>query len=81
MSQNKTKTDMSAPTFWEQYRRKPLGMIGLAIVLVYVFVAIFAPFLTRYSPKQILLADRIAAPIWFRSVVPQYKDAPPTIRA
>jgi len=56
-------------------------MIGLAIVLVYVFVAIFAPFLTRYSPKQILLADRIAAPIWFRSVVPQYKDAPPTIRA
>jgi len=35
---------------WEQYRRKPLGMVGLSIVIVYVFVAIFAPFL---NPVQI----------------------------
>ena len=80
MSKNKTQTDISSPTFWEQYRRKPLGMVGLAIVVLYVFVAVFAPFLTRYTPKEILLADRIAAPIWFRSVVPQYSDAPSTIR-
>jgi hypothetical protein len=80
MSKNKTQTGISAPTFWEQYRRKPLGMVGLSIVIVYVFVAIFAPFLTPYNPKQILLADRIAAPIWFRSVLPKYDDAPSTIR-
>ena len=71
---------ISAPTFWEQYRRKPLGMVGLSMVAVYVFVAIFAPFLTPYNPKQILLADRIAAPIWFRSILPKYDDAPSTIR-
>ncbi len=80
MSKNKTQTGISAPTFWEQYRRKPLGMVGLSMVAVYVFVAIFAPFLTPYNPKQILLADRIAAPIWFRSILPKYDDAPSTIR-
>jgi peptide/nickel transport system permease protein len=80
MSKINTQTEISAPTFWEQYKRKPLGMVGLVIVIVYVFVAMFAPFLTPYNPKQILLADRIAAPIWFRSVVPQYNDAPSTIR-
>jgi len=80
MSKINTQTEISAPTFWEQYKRKPLGMVGLVIVLVYVFVALFAPFLTPYNPKQILLADRIAAPVWFRSVVPQYDDAPSTIR-
>ncbi len=80
MSKSNTQTGISAPTFWEQYRRKPLGMVGLSIVAVYVFVAIFAPFLTPYNPKQILLADRIAAPIWFRSVLPKYDDAPSTVR-
>jgi peptide/nickel transport system permease protein len=29
-----------------------IGLIGLAIVLFWVFVAIFAPFLTRYSPTE-----------------------------
>jgi peptide/nickel transport system permease protein len=80
MSKNGAQNGISAPTFWEQYKRKPLGMVGLFIVLVYIFVAIFAPFLTPYNPKQILLADRIAAPVWFRSVVPQYNDAPSTVR-
>ena len=80
MSQSRTETGISAPTFGEQYKRKPLGMVGLGIVLVYFFVAIFAPYLTPYTPKEILLADRIAAPVWFRSVVPQYEDAPSTIR-
>ena len=80
MSKNKTQTKIGAPTFWEQYRRKPLGMVGLAIVSLYVFVAIFAPYLTPYTPKEILLADRIAAPAWFRSILPKFADAPSSVR-
>ena len=50
-------------TFWEQYRRKPQGMLGLAMVLVYVLVAIFAPVIAPYDPlSDLYLADSVAAP-------------------
>ena len=39
-------------TFWQQYRRKPLGMIGLAIVVIYVLGALAAPLITNYDPDQ-----------------------------
>jgi peptide/nickel transport system permease protein len=36
--------------FWRQFRRNRLGVIGLGIVLLLVFVAVFAPFLAPYDP-------------------------------
>jgi len=39
-------------TFWEQYRRNTQGMIGLAIVLVYVLVAVFAPYIAPHDPMN-----------------------------
>jgi peptide/nickel transport system permease protein len=38
---------------WRIVRDNPLGMIGLAIVIALVVVAIFAPVLAPYSPKEI----------------------------
>jgi len=74
----------SAPrplTFWEQYRRKPQGMVGLGIVLVYVLVAVFAPVIAPYDPmNDLYLADSIAAPAWFANVFSKYRGLPPTIR-
>ncbi len=68
-------------TFWEQYRRKPQGMVGLAIVALYVLVAVFAPLLTKYDPMDDLyLADNIAAPAWLGKINPKYRDLPPTMR-
>lgn len=68
-------------TFWEQYRRKPQGMLGLAMVLVYVLVAIFAPVIAPYDPlSDLYLADSVAAPAWFGKVFGKYQDLPPTIR-
>lgn len=68
-------------TFWEQYRRKPQGMVGLGIVIVYVLVAIFAPYIAPYDPMEDLyLADRLAAPAWMAKTSAKLKDAPPTIR-
>ncbi|MGB9641222.1 MAG: ABC transporter permease [Anaerolineales bacterium] len=38
--------------FLELIWASPTAMIGLAIVLIWVFLAIFAPFLTKYSPLE-----------------------------
>ncbi|MDD4792009.1 MAG: hypothetical protein PHP20_03010, partial [Firmicutes bacterium] len=68
-------------TFWEQYRRKPQGMVGLGIVIVYVLVALLAPFIAPYDPMEDLyLADRLAAPAWMAKTSAKFKDAPPTMR-
>ncbi|MGI6517865.1 MAG: ABC transporter permease subunit [Bacillota bacterium] len=68
-------------TFWEQYRRKPQGMVGLGIVIVYFLVAIFAPWIAPYDPMEDLyLADRLAAPAWITKTSAKFKDAPPTMR-
>ncbi|MBX3068930.1 MAG: ABC transporter permease [Thermomicrobiales bacterium] len=48
------------PTVWRRFRRHRLAMIGLAILLVLVFAAVFAPFLTKYSPSGVdLMAYRL----------------------
>lgn len=65
-------------TFWQQYRRKPLGMIGLFIVIVYVLAAAAAPIITQYKPDELFLADNLAAPSWMRNLSAKYKDAPVT---
>ncbi len=68
-------------TFWEQYRRKSQGMVGLGIVLVYVIIAVFAPWVAPYDPKNDLyLADASAAPAWMSKVSARFRDCPPTIR-
>lgn len=56
-------------------------MVGLAIVLVYVLAAVFAPYITPYNPMEdMYLADRLAAPAWIGKVNPKYQDWPATSR-
>lgn len=67
-------------TFWQQYRRKPMGMVGLGIVVLYVLIALAAPLVAKYDPmKDLFLADNLAAPTWMRSLSQKYRNAPPTI--
>jgi peptide/nickel transport system permease protein len=51
---------------WSQIRyhaaSHPLGLVGGAIVLVFVFVAVFADFITVYSPIATSSAASLAAP-------------------
>jgi peptide/nickel transport system permease protein len=35
---------------WRRLRRQPLGMVGLALTLMFVAVAVFAPWLSPHSP-------------------------------
>jgi peptide/nickel transport system permease protein len=56
-------------------------MVGLGIVIVYVLVALLAPFIAPYDPMEDLyLADRLAAPAWMAKTSAKFKDAPPTMR-
>ena len=68
-------------TFWEQYRRNTQGMIGLAIVLVYVLVAVFAPYIAPHDPmNDLYLADSHSGPIWLSKISKKHQGLPPTIR-
>ena len=40
--------------FWHVFRQNPLGMLGAALILSAMFVAIFAPLLTSYGPTEII---------------------------
>ncbi|MEX2501748.1 MAG: ABC transporter permease [Trueperaceae bacterium] len=67
-----TETTASAPTrgFWARMRRTSLGrafadatgLFGLACVTLIVMLAIFAPWITPYTPDGIDVANRLAGP-------------------
>jgi len=46
----------------------PIGMVGLVLVLIMVFTAIFAPLLVPHNPNALNIRDRLSAPTaryWF----------------
>lgn len=47
---------------WKQLRKNRLAIIGFAIILFFILVAIFAPLFTSYSYDQQNLADRLHPP-------------------
>lgn len=47
---------------WKQLRKNRLAIIGFAIILFFIFVAIFAPLFTSYSYDQQNLANRLHPP-------------------
>lgn len=60
--------------FWEEYRSKKIGLFGLGLLIIYVAVAIFSPWLTPYDPiAQPRLAQSFSMPEWV-TVFPQYSD-------
>jgi peptide/nickel transport system permease protein len=66
--------------FWEEFSRKKIGIAGLLLLLFFVFMAIFAPWLTPYDPiANERVADNFAMPQWVR-VFPQYQKLPLTRR-
>lgn len=64
--------------FWAVYRRNKIGMVGLSILLFYLFLAVFSPQLTPYDPiMDKRLAEGFAMPEWM-SIFPGYSNAPRT---
>lgn len=55
-------------TTWRLLRKSPVGMVGLAMALILVAVAIFAPLLARYDPIALDMAHKLLPPssqYWF----------------
>ena len=50
--------------FFKSLIRSPGGMIGLALITVFVFCAIFAPVIAPEDPMEQSLADRFTPPIY-----------------
>jgi len=62
------------------FLRKKGLMIGSAIVIVFLVLAVFAPFITPYDPKKdTRLAQGFAMPEWV-TILPQNADLPRTIK-
>lgn len=65
--------------FWEEFSRKKIGLFGLFLLLFFVVLAVFAPWLTPYDPLAgERVADDFAQPQWV-TILPQYRDYPTTI--
>jgi len=66
--------------FWEEFGRKKIGLFGLAVVMFYVLIAIFAPLLSPYDPlASERVAQDFAKPGWV-TIFPQFQDLPTTQR-
>jgi ABC-type dipeptide/oligopeptide/nickel transport system permease subunit len=60
--------------FWDEYKTKKIGLLGLTLLTLYVLMAVFAPFITPYNPMtQPRLAQAFAMPEWV-TILPQFKD-------
>ena len=66
----------STRKFLSEYRRSRLGLAGVAIILYFVLVAAFAPYLTHHDPiYDQNLASPLSVPEWTRAF-PQYANLP-----
>ena len=67
-------------SFWDDFRRNKIGLVGLVTILLYGVVAILSPWMTQYDPlKDTGLASGYAMPEWV-TVFPQFSELPRTMR-
>lgn len=67
-------------SFWEDYRRNRIGLLGLVTILIYVSMALLAPWIAPYQPlRDTRLAQGFAMPEWV-TILPQYSDFPRTMK-
>lgn len=63
-----------AASAWRRLRRNPVFLLGLAIIAVFVVVAVLSPWLAPHDPAQRLLADQVAVS---RNEIPASQDGHP----
>lgn len=66
--------------FWEEFSRKKIGLLGLSMIIFYVVMALFAPWIAPYDPmKYDRVAQDFAMPAWV-TIFPQYSNFSTTQR-
>jgi peptide/nickel transport system permease protein len=64
--------------FWQEFGRKKIGVIGLFLLVFFVVMAVFAPWLTPYQPlSSKRVATGFAVPEWIR-ILPEHQNLPST---
>jgi peptide/nickel transport system permease protein len=60
--------------FWEEFSRKKIGLLGLAMVIVYAVLGVFGPWIAPYPPMSFdRVAKDFAMPEWV-TIFPQYRN-------
>jgi len=60
--------------FWDEFKRKKIGIFGVALLSVFIIAAIFGPMLTPYDPiNKTRVAQAFAMPEWV-TIFPQFKN-------
>jgi len=60
--------------FWEEFSHNKIGLIGLAVVIIYAVVAILAPWLSPHDPISGWgLSGNYAMPEWM-GILPQFRN-------
>jgi ABC-type dipeptide/oligopeptide/nickel transport system permease subunit len=54
----------SAAGFWNDLRKHPLALFGGIIVVIYILLAVLAPYITVHDPVRGVLRNRLTAPVW-----------------
>jgi len=55
--------------FWATFRRSKRGLLGIALLVIYVIVALAAPLLTSNDPvNDTYVAIDFAVPVWFKNL-------------
>ncbi|RLI41884.1 hypothetical protein DRO69_11050 [Candidatus Bathyarchaeota archaeon] len=68
--------------FWIDFSHNKIGMIGLSILIVYLVVAVFSPWIAPYSEKEVRTdnperhADTFAFPEWIGIISPSHRNLP-----
>ena len=68
--------------FWNQYKQSKRGLLGIAIIVLFGVLAVFAPILSPYDPltpkwqggwypggEQPKLAEKLCVPIWYKTLL------------
>jgi ABC-type dipeptide/oligopeptide/nickel transport system permease subunit len=54
----------SAAGFWKDLRMHPIALLGGLVVILFILMAILAPYITVHDPVRGSLRDRLTAPVW-----------------
>jgi ABC-type dipeptide/oligopeptide/nickel transport system permease subunit len=61
--------------FWLEYRQSKLGILGVILLIIYLFTVVFGPSLVGDPSARV--AEKYAMPLW-ATILPQYRDLPQT---
>jgi ABC-type dipeptide/oligopeptide/nickel transport system permease subunit len=54
----------SAADFWKDLRKHPMSVLGGVIIVIYILMALLAPYITVHDPVRGALRDRLTPPVW-----------------